>query len=83
MSPAEPFLFRNYEYPLSATPLAKKMMAAPGSSSHQVWQAVRASSAAPYYLDDFKCGMDRQATRSLSESEILSSTVGSIFVPRP
>ncbi len=29
-------------------------------SSHQVWQAVRASSAAPYYLDDFRCGSDRQ-----------------------
>ena len=31
----------------------------PGSSTHQIWQAVRASSAAPYYLDDFKCGNDR------------------------
>lgn len=31
------------------------------SSSHAVWQAVRASSAAPYYLDDFKCGSDRCA----------------------
>ena len=35
------------------------MCAPPGSSLHQVWQAVRASSAAPYYLDDFKCGADR------------------------
>lgn len=32
------------------------------SSSHQVWQAVRASSAAPYYLDDFRCGSDRQVS---------------------
>ncbi len=37
--------------------------AAPGSSLHQVWQALRASSAAPYYLDDFKCGADRCAPR--------------------
>ena len=34
-------------------------MGCPGSSYHQVWEAVRASSAAPYYLDDFKCGNDR------------------------
>jgi hypothetical protein len=33
----------------------------PASSAHDVWQAVRASSAAPYYLDDFKCGPDRCA----------------------
>ena len=39
-----------------ATP---QVCAPPGSSLHQVWQAVRASSAAPYYLDDFKCGADR------------------------
>ena len=36
-----------------------QVSALPGSSLHQVWQAVRASSAAPYYLDDFKCGADR------------------------
>ena len=59
MTPAEPFVFRNYEYPLSSTPLAKRFMGCPGSSYHQVWEAVRASSAAPYYLDDFKCGNDR------------------------
>lgn len=59
MTPAEPFVFRNYEYPLSSTALAKKVMGLRGSSSHQVWEAVRASSAAPYYLDDFKCGNDR------------------------
>lgn len=27
-----------------------------GSCKHQVWQAIRASSAAPYYLDDFSDG---------------------------
>ena len=36
MTPAEPFLFRNYEHPLAAAPLARKLMAAPGSSSHEV-----------------------------------------------
>ena len=39
-----------------------QVKAPPGSASHQIWQAVRASSAAPYYLDDFKCGNDRSAT---------------------
>lgn len=29
-----------------------------GSCKHQVWQAIRASSAAPYYLDDFSVGID-------------------------
>lgn len=27
-----------------------------GSCKHMVWQAIRASSAAPYYLDDFSDG---------------------------
>jgi hypothetical protein len=27
-----------------------------GSCKHKVWEAVRASSAAPYYLDDFSDG---------------------------
>ena len=39
-----------------------QVKAPPGSASHQIWQAVRASSAAPYYLDDFKCGDHRSAT---------------------
>jgi hypothetical protein len=30
-----------------------KQSAFMGSCKHQVWQAIRASSAAPYYLDDF------------------------------
>lgn len=28
-----------------------------GSCKHEVWQAIRASSAAPYYLDDFSDGI--------------------------
>ncbi|KAK9839624.1 hypothetical protein WJX81_001442 [Elliptochloris bilobata] len=59
MTPAEPFIFRNYEHPAASQRLAEQVCAPPGSSLHQVWQAVRASSAAPYYLDDFKCGADR------------------------
>lgn len=27
-----------------------------GSCKHRVWEAIRASSAAPYYLDDFSDG---------------------------
>jgi len=29
-----------------------------GSCKQQVWKAIRASSAAPYYLDDFSDGTD-------------------------
>lgn len=67
MSPAVPFIFRNYEY--SADSMAQQLKPPPndeaalhvtqGSSKHLVWQAVRATSAAPYYLDDFVCGSDR------------------------
>ena len=32
-----------------------------GSCKHQLWQAIRASSAAPYYLDDFSDGTDGSA----------------------
>lgn len=28
-----------------------------GSCKHHIWQAIRASSAAPYYLDDFSDGI--------------------------
>ncbi|KAI8470882.1 MAG: hypothetical protein J3K34DRAFT_520933 [Monoraphidium minutum] len=51
--PASPFVFRNYELPSEAAPLAEALRACAGSSRYDVWQAVRASSAAPYYLDDF------------------------------
>lgn len=58
-TPAMPFVFRNYEHPLSSSALAQRLGVLPGSSGHEVWQAVRASSAAPYYLDDFKCSGQR------------------------
>ncbi|KAJ9169072.1 hypothetical protein P3X46_020540 [Hevea brasiliensis] len=73
--PAQPFIFRNYQYP-AGTPevpfaisessgvtvlgspttgaqVGYKRSAFIGSCKHHVWQAIRASSAAPYYLDDF------------------------------
>ena len=51
---------------LSCCASADQLKACPGSSHHQMWQAVRASSAAPYYLDDFKCGHDRQALHCIT-----------------
>ena len=66
MAPAEPFLFRNYEYSHEAAQPADhqpsndeaSLYQCKGSSKHLVWEAVRASSAAPYYLADFTCGPD-------------------------
>ena len=70
--PATPFLFRNYQYPpdeadaaLSEAPAAPGEAAAvspnsvPGSCKHRLWQGVRASSAAPYYLADYQHGEDK------------------------
>lgn len=60
MTPAQPYVFRNYEYPSGSAAVAARIHAAQfGSSKHAVWQAVRASSAAPYYLDDFTCHGER------------------------
>ncbi len=59
MTPASAFLFRNYEHPRDPAPSPVPLETPRGSSKHEVWQAVRASSAAPYYLDDFLCGADR------------------------
>jgi hypothetical protein len=100
VTPAQPFVFRNYQYPpgtresapwaapltplspqinpgsqppggggfggLSSTPAATPVQsrvgmghgAYMGSCKHLVWQAIRASSAAPYYMDDFSDGED-------------------------
>ncbi|KAE8670588.1 Phospholipase A I [Hibiscus syriacus] len=79
--PAQPFLFRNYQYPIGtpevpftisessgitvqACPTAGaqfgyKGSAFIGSCKHNVWQAIRASSAAPYYLDDYSDDVNR------------------------
>ncbi|XP_027922145.1 phospholipase A I isoform X2 [Vigna unguiculata] len=80
MMPAQPFIFRNYQYPagtpevalttsdgsginvLSSTvgeQVGYRRSAFIGSCKHQVWKAIRASSAAPYYLDDFSDDLNR------------------------
>ncbi|KAK4753266.1 hypothetical protein SAY87_022064 [Trapa incisa] len=81
MVPAQPFLFRNYQYPVGtpevplatpessgittmASPMASaqvgyKRSAYIGSCKHHIWKAIRASSAAPYYLDDFSDDVHR------------------------
>lgn len=58
VSPARPFVFRTYEFPPGAETIvrAKRLALQVGSSMHHLWQAVRASSAAPYYLEDFSIG---------------------------
>jgi len=40
VSPAQPFIFRNYEYPITSNLVSRNL----GSSSHRIWEAVRASS---------------------------------------
>lgn len=58
--PATPFLFRNYQYPEGVDELqAEDDKHPPGSCKHLLWQGVRASSAAPYYLADFSHGEDK------------------------
>nr|GMD86050.1 phospholipase A I [Ipomoea batatas] len=73
VSPAQPFIFRNYQYPPGTPETAIGGVGAAttgaqvgfkrntfiGSCKHHVWQAIRASSAAPYYLDDFSDGVYR------------------------
>ncbi|XP_062186520.1 phospholipase A I [Phragmites australis] len=79
--PAQPYIFRNYQYPpgtlevspgmaespsinaigtaVSGAPVGIKRGAFMGSCKHCVWEAIRASSAAPYYLDDFSDDVNR------------------------
>ncbi|XP_078437469.1 phospholipase A I-like protein isoform X2 [Wolffia australiana] len=70
--PAQPFLFRNYQYPVGTPELhlgtseiptsggnGSRRTAFIGSCKHRVWEAIRASSAAPYYLDDFSDDVNR------------------------
>ncbi|KAJ4813221.1 Patatin [Rhynchospora pubera] len=78
--PAQPFLFRNYQYPIGTFEMPAGTSESPalstigmttnangayrrgaciGSCKHKVWEAVRASSAAPYYLDDFSDDVNR------------------------
>ncbi|EPS58325.1 hypothetical protein M569_16490, partial [Genlisea aurea] len=66
VAPAQPFIFRNYQYPPGTPEISENTVAKStahsaflGSCKHQIWQAIRASSAAPYYLDDFSDGAHR------------------------
>ncbi|URE37227.1 patatin-like phospholipase family protein [Musa troglodytarum] len=81
VTPAQPFVFRNYQYPVgtpelplgmletravtstgttaSGAQIASRRGAFIGSCKHRVWEAIRASSAAPYYLDDFSDDVNR------------------------
>ena len=58
--PATPYLFRNYQYPEGMDENDEENSGhPPGSCKHLLWQGVRASSAAPYYLADFSLGADK------------------------
>ncbi|KAK9057963.1 hypothetical protein SSX86_022803 [Deinandra increscens subsp. villosa] len=78
VAPAQPFIFRNYQYPAgtleapstissnsesvtstNGAPIGYKHGTHMGSCRHHIWQAIRASSAAPYYLDDYSDGVYR------------------------
>ncbi|CEF98287.1 Patatin/Phospholipase A2-related [Ostreococcus tauri] len=58
-TPAAPFLFRNYNYPVSTC--SEQQQTQFGSCEHLLWQGVCASAAAPYYLyvDQFQIGSGR------------------------
>ncbi|KAH0434766.1 hypothetical protein IEQ34_026761 [Dendrobium chrysotoxum] len=80
VAPAQPFIFRNYQYPVGTPELSSGLAestascgiatgpvgqhssrhwAFMGSCKHRIWEAIRASSAAPYYLDDFADDLNR------------------------
>ncbi|GAB6020217.1 Calcium-independent phospholipase A2-gamma [Chamberlinius hualienensis] len=48
----EPFLFRNYDYPPRVVSMYR------GSHQAELWEAARASAAAPGYFEEFKHGND-------------------------
>ena len=65
-TPASPFLLRNYEHSAAGAAAAARLAAwPPGASNFALWESLRASSAAAYYLDDFQRGDDRCAPRCM------------------
>jgi hypothetical protein len=52
-----PYVFRNYRH------RHELKSHYPGSCSHKLWEALRASSAAPGYFEEFKLGRDIHQVR--------------------
>ena len=61
--------------PTAGAQIGYKRSAFIGSCKHQVWQAIRASSAAPYYLDDYSDGIP------LATFTLMLLFVFSTFIP--
>ena len=57
--PSSPYIFRNYQYPETVEDENQSKYAMPGSCKHLMWQSLRASSAAPYYLADYSLGDEK------------------------
>ena len=57
-----PYVFRNYRH------RHELRSHYPGSCSHKLWEALRASSAAPGYFEEFKLGRDIHQVRKLSQN---------------
>ncbi|RWW49432.1 hypothetical protein BHE74_00044409 [Ensete ventricosum] len=103
VTPAQPFLFRNYQYPagtpesplgmaespavtaigtaIPSAQIASRRGAFIGSCKHRIWEAIRASSAAPYYLDDFSDGNHIFRPQSFLFYSHISTYIHEVFVP--
>jgi len=52
--PPQIYLWRNYQYPINGT--KSRYM---GSMTQKLWEAMRASTSAPSYFDEFVCGNEK------------------------